>query len=601
MMKKCLPTVGPLFLVSLLTAVSHAEVRLLTGGSDNVPHKINSDALEISADGDRVIFSSGVASSGPSPGLTEGGLYLRTLSADTLEFVSGPDSSGVMLASMSEDGRYLAWSRDVPGTGAGNGQHIFWRDRVTGTTRRISAGATENCHNPVMSADGRYVAFITHDRNLPVDGAKLPAVGRMAVYLYDSQATGSGLSVISLRADGSALTTGVGANSASQYEYDFSKDGRYVVFSTDSAGVHPDTPAGSFFTVYRRSLVDGSVVLLSRNASSGVVASGSFVTPRISADGGRVAFAGSFVAFLGPTKLLDAVPAHLGAEVYVKDVAGPVWRATTPETGGAGGAAQDGLLGGRIAIDGDGDVVSYACSAKNLVLENTEAPATENSSFDVFRADLPAGGGAAVVSLISKSPTLAGNVDYTSGPLLPGSGAYVAFNTAQVNQMLGAGSATFGNNHGFGVGTLPEVVPPAGETYAQWSAGLPVGDRDYADEPAGDGIDNLLKYFVGMAPLVTDHTLLPVKGMLRGTDLGMPGDTAEYLTLDVRVRRELPAGFTWKVACAPDLAALPGSTTLAVQVGSPVPDGDHDVYRFRHSTPVSGAARGFMRLVVEGP
>jgi len=106
---------------------------------------------------------------------------------------------------------------------------------------------------------------------------------------------------------------------------------------------------------------------------------------------------------------------------------------------------------------------------------------------------------------------------------------------------------------------------------------------------------------VGMAPLVTDHTLLPVKGLLRGTDLGMPGDTVEYLTLDVRVRRELPAGFTWKVACAADLTTLPGSTTLAVQVGAPTAEGDYDVYRFRYPTPVSGAARGFMRMVVVGP
>lgn len=40
---------------------------------------------------------------------------------------------------------------------------------------------------------------------------------------------------------------------------------------------------------------------------------------------------------------------------------------------------------------------------------------------------------------------------------------------------------------------------------------------------------------------------------------------------------------------------------MAVQVGNPAPDGDYDVYLFRYPTPVSGAARGFMRLVVEGP
>ena len=154
MMKISHSLVRPCFWLLLLTADSDAEVRLLTGGADNLPHGINSDALEISADGDRVVFSSGVASSGPSPGMTESGIYLRTLSTDTLEFVSGPDSSGAMLASMSEDGRYVAWSRNVPGTGPNDGFHVFWRDRVTGTTRRITTGAIENCNNPVMSADG---------------------------------------------------------------------------------------------------------------------------------------------------------------------------------------------------------------------------------------------------------------------------------------------------------------------------------------------------------------------------------------------------------------------------------------------------------------
>lgn len=594
---------APILAALVSTGVSPAEVRLLTGGSDNVPHGHNSDVVAISADGDKVLFISGKPVSGPSPGIAAGGVYLRVISQDTLEFVGGSESDAASLGDLSDDGRYLTWSSDVPLTGPGNGIHIFWRDRQTNTTRRITAGAQVNCLNPVMSADGRYVTFVTHDRGLVTDPAKLPASGRLAVFLYDSQATtGNGLSIISLRGDGSGLATGVGASSAALYEYDFSKDGSYVAFSTDSAGMHADTTAGGRYHVYRRKLSDGTITVMNRNPT-GVVAGdafAAFTTPRISRNGSRVAFVGTLVAAFGGPKMMDAVPGHLGAEIYVKDASGPAWRVTTTETGSAGGAAQDGFLSGRIGINGDGDGVAFACSAKNLVVENTEAPETENSSFDIFRADLPAGGGASLVSQISKSPALLANVDYTSGPVVPGSGAYVAFNTHDVNEMMGTSAAAFGHNHGFAVGTLPAVVP-SGTTYAQWAAALPAGDRDHEDEPAGDGLENLLKYFVGMAPLVTDTSLLPVEGRQPGTALGLAGDTQEYLTLDLRVRRVLPAGFTWKVVCASNPALLAGSTSLAVQAGPPTADGDFDLYRFRYPAPMTAAARGFMHLAVEAP
>ena len=100
---------------------------------------------------------------------------------------------------------------------------------------------------------------------------------------------------------------------------------------------------------------------------------------------------------------------------------------------------------------------------------------------------------------------------------------------------------------------------------------------------------------------MTDTSLLPAHGRQQGTALGLAADTREYLTLDVRVRRALAAGFTWKVVCAADPAALAASTTLAVPVGSPTPDGDYDVYRFRFPTAVTAANTGFMRMVAEAP
>jgi hypothetical protein len=583
------------FLASVISVP--AEVRLITGDASNAPHKSSSKVMDISSDGDLVLFESSVPvpPNGPSPGITQSGLYLRTLSKNTLELVSGTAPISPIAATMSDDGRYFTWSRSVQGSG----QHVFWRDRLTDTTRQISLGATMDSYNPVISADGRYVAFLTGDRNLVPDAGKLPAVNRGMVLLYDSQASGKGLSIVSLKADGTGLTTGVGpANAGAAGEFDFSRDGRYVVYSTDSTGVLPDSPTSGFYSVYRRSLADGSVIMMSRNPT-GAVPSGSFTSPRISRNGQRVAFAGSFVAFIDPSKkFMDSVPAHIGAEIYVKDASGTAWRVTTPETGGVGGPVMDGTMSGRIAIDGDGDVVAFPSTSKNLVIENTDAPLAENNTHDIFRSDLPPGGGACVVTLISKSPRLAGNVDFTGGPVLPGTGAYVAFNTYQVEEMLGLPDANFPLDHGIAVGTFPAMQIQ--DAYTLWAASLPAGKRGFKDEPAGDGIANLLKFLVGMEPMATNPSLLPISGLQTGTSLGLSGDFSLYLTFQVRVRRNLPQGITWKVVCHEDLAALSGSTSSGIQVGSPNPDAEFDVYQFRFPSSVSTSPRGFMRLEVTG-
>lgn len=575
-----------------LSSSAFAEIRLLTGGTGQFPHLRDSPLMDISADGNKVLFVTGVAVQGTSPGITQGGLHIRTLSTDTLQYVGDASIAGSQVqATMSDDGRYITWST--------NNSQIYWRDTQTGTTRLASSpnGTTPGgagSANPIMSGDGRYVAFISLARNLIADTSKLPAVNRMAVYIYDSQT--QTVSIGSLGNGGAALTTGVGYTSANTGEFDFSADGRFIVFSTESAGMHADTTSGNagYFNLYRRNLSTGAIDVVNRNAS-GQVAKGSYTTPKVSADGGRVIFTLSpSYASLGTS--IVASPSLTTYEMYVKDLSGPVWHATKPTSGNS----QNGIgLGGLVAINGNGSVVAFASTASNLVAENTDAPnAVNTTSFDIFRVDLGSGG-ATTTTLISKSPTAAGNVDYHSGPLLPGTGNYVAFNTSQVNQMLGVSNSTFGFHHGFGVGTLPAVV--AGPlTFTSWASSLPVGQRDYDDNPAGDGVKNLIKYFMGMEAAVRDTSKLPVMATRTGASLGIAGSTDNYLTLQFRVRRSVPAGFTWVACASNDVAGLATDTGSAVQVGAPVADGDFDVYLFRYPTPMT-SARGFMTVRFVGP
>jgi len=586
-------TLSCAFVFTCLSSISQSargEVRVLTGDSANQVHNRDSFLYDVSGDGDYILFGSGPPSSGSTPGITTAGLYLRKISANTLTFVGDATvANGVTYASLSDNGRYIAWSSSK--------NQIYWRDTQTGTTRHITAGAGDNSVRPIISADGRYVAFASSDRTLVADASKLPAVNRAAVYIYDSQTNTT--TVGSLGTGNAGLNTGVGTTSLATVfnEYDLSADGRYLVFSSDATNTgRPADFIAGFLCIYRRDLQTGELVILNRN-SAGAVASGNFGTPRISGDGNRAIFSGGFVGILGPTRMTADAAASYGTDLFVKDVAtGGVWWASRTIDNGAPSTGS--AFGPDHAINGNGSVVSFGSSATNFVVEGTDTGGGHSGTMDLFRVDL-ASGGATTTTLITKSPTGTGNVDYRSGPFLPGTGNYVAFCTSQLGPMLGTGTGSAVFFQGIGVGTLPAVVGPPVLTFSQWAMALPAGQRGYGDMPQNDGVKNLAKYFLGMNPLAAGPAGLPQQSTAVGSALGLAGDSNRYLSLTFRVRREVPAGFTWRVQASADLMTLSSSPVTAVQVGAPVADGDFDVHTFRYPAPMPG--RGFMRVEFTGP
>jgi hypothetical protein len=559
---------------------ARAEVRLLTGDANNQIHSRSATLIDISADGDRILFTATPPVTGSTPGISVGGLYIRKISTNSLTFVGDNTvaDQGNLEGGMSDDGRYLTWTS--------TNSHIFWRDVQSNVSRQITVGANGACRQPVISADGRYVAFLSLARNLIADTTKLPATGRAAVYVYDSQTQAT--TIGSLAPGNAALAGGVGAASVPLNSFDFSSNGQFIVYSTDAANAHADrsTMTAGFFCVCRRNLATGEVLLLNRDAA-GVVANGSFTAPRINAAGNRTIFTGGFVGVFDAKKMISTVPANFGNDVYVKDSGtGAVWWAskTTDGTG------HDGALGVTFAISDSGAVVSFGSNATKLVAENTEAGGGHTGTMDLFRMDLAAGGGV-TTTLVTKSPGGTGNVDYRVGPILPGTGNYVAFCTDQLPQMLGVPNPYTANFQGVGTGTLPVVVNTA-LTFATWASVLPAGQRGAHDNPAGDGVTNAAKYFMGMNGLLPDRQHLPVLATRTGVELGLAGNTASYLTLQVRMRRELPSGYTWTVRAANDPASLATSPLTPVLVGTPTADGEFDVHLFRFPTPATG--RGFM-------
>lgn len=426
-----------LLCLSLLSLSAVAEVRLVTGDANNNLHPNDSFLLDLSADGNLALFSSGPPASGigTTPGIPTGGLYLRNITANTLTAL-GTTNSGSE-ATISDDGRYVTWRTP--------NNLIAWRDCHAGVTRVITPGADNASRNPVISADGRYVAYASLARNLTATNL-LGASGRASVLLYDSQ--NETTTVASLTHDGKALSTGVGS-SAPQTEFDFSADGNYVVFSTDSTNVHPSRASAqsqALFWLYRRNVQNGQVDVVSKNAAN-QTPYGNFTTPRIDATGNRIVFAGSFL-FL--TSMLTNNYTSFGSDLYLKDMtSGEVWWVTKTTNGVAPNAA---LIGP--AINSNGTVVAFGSDGTAFVPENTDS-FQSGDSLDIFRVDIGPGG-TVTNSLITKAIYGTNNVGYITGPVLPGTGNYVGFTTRYFPGLLNLPSNGF--NHGVAVGTLPTEV-----------------------------------------------------------------------------------------------------------------------------------------------
>lgn len=444
---------------------SHAAVKLLTGDANNQVHNSSATVMDLSSDGDLVLFATRPPVTGSTPGITKGGLYVRKISTNTLTYVDDEAVPGAGDASFSDNGRYITF-RDTSGM-------IYWRDSVADETRLITPSADGQSKRPVMSADGRYVAYSSVARNIVSNTTKLQPAGHPGVYLYDS--VSGTTTVVSLTSSGTALNTGLGGNTsvASAFnEFDLSADGKYIVFSTDATNAHADRtsnyPAG-FLCIYRRNLSTGAMVLLNKT-KSGSVADGNFSMPRVSANGARVSFMGAYVGTFKGVRLIDSVNNGFGSDIYAKDAAtGDLWwvSKTTDKSN------PDGIFNIVNTISGDGETVCFASTGTKFVTENTDPQAGSAGTFDIFRSDLGSPG-EVTVTLATKSPNNSGNVDYVAGPLLPGNGDYTAFSTYQVAAMQGTGNTDTMNFQGFGVSG--PVIPAKPEISVQQPAGSELTD-----------------------------------------------------------------------------------------------------------------------------
>ena len=207
--------------------------------------------------------------------------------------------------------------------------------------------------------------------------------------------------------------------------------------------------------VFVRDLVAETTTLVSRaTGPSGAPASGESLSPSISADGTRVAFATGSPNLSGGEDLP-------GSDVFVRDLAASatilVSRATGPTGPPADAPASDPV------IAADGRSVAFRSGASNLSAEDLDGV------IDVFARDLSAH----ATTLVSRAAGAAGaSGNAPSGePSISSSGRYVAF-SSDADNLSGADSDGWSNVFRRDVaGVAGAVAPPSSPVAA--AAGAP--------------------------------------------------------------------------------------------------------------------------------
>jgi Tol biopolymer transport system component len=371
------------------------RVSVATGGNQGTSPSRNSD---ISADGRYVAFTS-VAGLVVGDTNNFADIFVHDRDTGTTERVSvssgGAQTIGDNTApSISANGRFVAFSSrgaNLVGNDTNGVADVFVRDRDTSVTTRVSfvlgAGQGSNdSTNPVISADGRYVAYTSHADNLVAGDTNNVS----DVFLHDRTALTTVR--VSVATGGAQSTDGLGALVSS-----ISADGRIVAFNSTAADLSPgDT--NNARDVFVRDVIAGTTTRV------GVEGNRSSAEGYLSADGRYVVFrslgdtTGRSGIYLhdrqsGVTSPLSVAAVGVTASPDFPDISGDgryicfavprpgtdfqdivvIDRQTLGKTRVS--VATNGDVANRTStgctLNGDGTVVTYTSAASNLVANDT--------------------------------------------------------------------------------------------------------------------------------------------------------------------------------------------------------------------------------------
>jgi len=363
-----------------------------------------------------VVVSSG--GGGSDPGADE-----TTRVSVSSDRAQGDDHSGRFggQVALSANGRYVAFVSEATNLVVGDTNaemDVFVRDLTTGVTERVSVSSDEIQANassgggpPAISEDGRYVGFHSGATNL-VSG---DTNGTYDVFVRDR------VEGVTERV---SLTSSGGQADNATFVSGMSSDGRFVVLYNfnDSNLVAGD--ANGYGDVLLRDRQAGTTTLVSVS-SAGTQANAA-------SNGGAASSDGRFVVFQSSaTNLVDDTDANGAMDVFVRDVvAGTTELVSRSSTGGTGNS-----YSGTASLSADGRFVAFQSRASDIAGSDT------NNSDDVFVRDRQTGS----VERVSVADGGAQGNDYSGasfGQSLSSSGRYVTFFSFSTNLVNGDTNTT---------------------------------------------------------------------------------------------------------------------------------------------------------------
>jgi Tol biopolymer transport system component len=321
-----------------------------------------------------------------------GAVTLESNAAQDTEY-SNPRTNG--------DGRYLVFESF---TTEHSGADIIWRDRIAGITRVLTDGVRARepmawSRNPVISNDGRVVAFASAATRLTDDGD----VNGSQEDIYTLALPAGKIVRASVSSSGVQMARGNSIIPA------LSGDGRWLAFASTAPLVDGPARDKPYRHIYLRDLRDGKTTRVTRSAN------GDSSLPSISGDG-------RFLTFVSEASNLLSGDENQSSDVllYDRDTDAISWVSR-----GADGSSANGESTSPV-ISADGRLVAFQSDASNLVCAKRCAEHGEdiNLLWDVFVFDRLSGR----IARVSEDD-LGTWMEPSAGPAIDAAGTVVAFSS----------------------------------------------------------------------------------------------------------------------------------------------------------------------------
>ena len=346
--------------------------------------------------------------------------------------------------------------------------NVYLYNVQTDTTTVLTHSGNAPSNNPVLSADGNFVAFDSLANNLDPSDTDIAPYDNYQVYEGNVQ-TGA-IKLVSTDVAG----TGAGTDGTSVFP-SLSANGRYVAFQSDSQKlVSTPVQGGSVQDVYLRDMTKSSPTLVSLDTAGTAGGDSSSFQPEISANAAYVAF---FSLANNLTTNDSGNEMIASEEVFERNLNTNTTILVSTNAAGTGIPNNTSKLGNEYqsyenpaqqaagAISGDGQYVLFESLASNVVPNEVRQNSGGVYGTDIYVRNTVTNTTTLITHELGTTATTGDNI--SGGSIMTPSGQYVAFQSEADDLVTNDTSAPQTNV--YASPTLVSAPPPAATTVAATS------------------------------------------------------------------------------------------------------------------------------------